>query len=139
MAFLDYAGTAAFAIGGTISAGRAGMDLIGCLWLGLITAVGGGTIRDALLFGRAAFWASDPSYLYLSLLASAAVFASRHRALHSSVAPAGRRALGWALEGADALGLGAFAVIGAQAAQREGLGPALALISGLLSATGAAR
>jgi Glycine transporter len=46
---LDYLGTVAFAMGGAIAASQRGMDLLGAVELGVITAMGGGTTRDLLL------------------------------------------------------------------------------------------
>jgi Glycine transporter len=46
---LDYLGTVAFAMGGAIAASQRGMDLLGAIELGVITAMGGGTTRDLLL------------------------------------------------------------------------------------------
>ena len=44
---LDYIGTAAFAAAGTLVAGETGMDTLGCLIVGTITAIGGGTTTPA--------------------------------------------------------------------------------------------
>src|SRR3954471_15510298 len=47
---LDLAGTFAFALNGALTAVRAvHVDIVGVITLGLITAVGGGIIRDVLL------------------------------------------------------------------------------------------
>ena len=43
-------GTIAFAISGAMVACKKRMDLFGVLFLGGVTALGGGTIRDVLLF-----------------------------------------------------------------------------------------
>jgi uncharacterized membrane protein YeiH len=72
--FLDYAGTALFAQAGVVQAGKRGMDFLGCLIVGCITAMGGGTFRGFVLGERPVFWAAEPDYLYISLAASAATF-----------------------------------------------------------------
>ena len=47
---LDLAGTFAFALNGALTALRATrLDIVGVVTLGMITALGGGTIRDVLL------------------------------------------------------------------------------------------
>src|SRR5881394_745117 len=47
---LDLTGTFAFALNGALTALRAArLDIVGVVTLGMITAVGGGTIRDVLL------------------------------------------------------------------------------------------
>ena len=48
--WLDIVGTAVFAISGVLLAGKLRMDPFGVLVLGVVTAVGGGTIRDMALF-----------------------------------------------------------------------------------------
>ncbi len=49
---LDLVGTFAFALNGALTAIRAAdVDLVGVLTLGLVTAVGGGIIRDVLRTG----------------------------------------------------------------------------------------
>ncbi|EAS6667878.1 TRIC cation channel family protein [Salmonella enterica subsp. enterica serovar Dublin] len=46
--WLDIVGTAVFAISGVLLAGKLRMDPFGVLVLGVVTAVGGGIIRDVL-------------------------------------------------------------------------------------------
>ena len=53
---LDYVGTAAFAASGCLVAGQAGMDTLGCCFIGTVTALGGGTVRDVLLGRLPVFW-----------------------------------------------------------------------------------
>ena len=47
----NYMGDVVFAISGALTAGRHKMDVIGYLMVGVITGIGGGTLRD-LLLGR---------------------------------------------------------------------------------------
>lgn len=107
---LDYLGTFAFAISGALKAARKEMDLFGLTVLAIVTAIGGGTLRDVML-GQRPFWLTDFSYIYLSLLGTAAVAAlyrlvSRFETL-----------LLWF----DAVGLGTFTVIGASRAMGAGV------------------
>ncbi len=51
MSILDILGTVAFSLSGAIEAMKKRMDMLGVLVLGLITAVGGGIIRD-IIIGR---------------------------------------------------------------------------------------
>jgi uncharacterized membrane protein YeiH len=60
---LDLLGTAVFAVSGALAAGRKQLDLLGVLVLALVTAVGGGTIRDVLLDRHPIFWLADPRYV----------------------------------------------------------------------------
>ncbi|MFN8538864.1 MAG: trimeric intracellular cation channel family protein [Thermomicrobiales bacterium] len=60
---LDLCGVAVFAISGVASARRAGMDIFGILVIAVITAIGGGTLRDLLLGRQPVFWVQDAAYL----------------------------------------------------------------------------
>lgn len=108
---LDYLGTFAFAVSGALKAVRRQMDVFGLVVMGTVTAIGGGTIRD-LLLQRRPFWLTDPNYILLSLLAAAIVFAV-YRLIS-------RREM--VLLWFDAIGLGAFTVIGASRAMGAGIG-----------------
>lgn len=59
--WLDILGTAVFAISGVLLAGKLRMDPFGVLVLGVVTAVGGGTIRDMALANGPVFWVKDPT------------------------------------------------------------------------------
>ena len=62
---LDLIGTAAFAASGAWVGVRKHMDLFGVLVLGIVTAVGGGTLRDLLLGDIPPFFPAGRSlYLY---------------------------------------------------------------------------
>ena len=53
--FLDYCGVAMFAATGALAASRKQVDIIAFLFLGIVTGVGGGTLRD-LILGEPVFW-----------------------------------------------------------------------------------
>lgn len=74
---LDLASVIVFAITGALVASRKQMDIVGFLWLGVITGVGGGTLRD-LLLGVPVFWVVDPTPLALCLGAAGLVHFSAH-------------------------------------------------------------
>ena len=71
---LDYVGTVAFAASGTMVAGHAGMDILGCTMVGTITSLGGGTIRDLLLGRTPVFWFREVEYLLLCVGTALAAF-----------------------------------------------------------------
>ena len=58
--FVDYYGTAVFAQAGVVTAGMARMNFLGCLIIGCITAMGGGSFRGFVL-GEQVFWAQVSS------------------------------------------------------------------------------
>lgn len=65
---LDFVGTFAFAISGIRLASAKRFDWFGAYVVGLVTAIGGGTIRDLLLDVTPA-WMIDPMYLICTALA----------------------------------------------------------------------
>ncbi|HJQ18945.1 MAG TPA: trimeric intracellular cation channel family protein [Gemmatimonadaceae bacterium] len=113
----DLIGIAVFAISGALAAGRKGLDLIGVLVLAIVTAVGGGTIRDVLLDRHPIVWLHEPAYLVV-MVASAFATMIYVRFFRPPEA---------LLLVADALGLALFSVAGAQIAERAGL-PALGCV-----------
>lgn len=61
---IDYFGTALFALSGSRTAGSRGMDLMGCVIVACITAMGGGTLA-ALFFGKPVYWVHEPGIYYI--------------------------------------------------------------------------
>jgi len=128
---LDLIGVAVFAVSGALAAGRKRMDLLGVIVLGLVTAVGGGTIRDLLLARHPIFWLADSRYVIV--IVASALFTVGY--VRWRPPPAGT------LLYADALGLAMFSVTGAQIAERAGLPAAAGIVLGTItgSAGGAVR
>jgi len=122
---LDMIGTAAFAASGAWAGVRREMDLLGVLVLGMVTAIGGGTLRDLLLGDTPPFCLKDETYLWLSLIVSLLVFFG-HRHLSRISNP---------LLFFDAIGLGTFVVIGTGKALQFNLGPFGAVLMGIMTAT----
>lgn len=116
-------GVAVFAISGALEAGRKNLDLLGVAIIALVTAIGGGTLRDVLLNRHPIFWIADPTYLVVILLSAAGtVLYVRFR--H----PPYR-----ALLIADALGLGFFTISGAQIAEAKGLPAIIVILMGAIT------
>jgi uncharacterized membrane protein YeiH len=124
---LDLVGVAVFAASGALAAGRKRLDLLGVIVLALVTAVGGGTIRDLLLDRHPLFWLDDPTYLNVNVAAALVTVAIARARL------ARRAALLTALLVADALGLALFSVAGAQIAERAGLPTASIVLLGTVT------
>ena len=72
----DYVGTFAFAISGIRLASAKQFDWFGAYVVGLVTAVGGGTLRDIML-NTIPFWMTQASYMIVSGLALLFVIAFR--------------------------------------------------------------
>lgn len=124
---LDLLGTFAFALNGGLTAVRvARVDIVGVLTLGMITAMGGGIIRDILLGDVPP--ATFRDWRYLAVAAGGALIAFAFSwLLHRLTMP---------IEILDAVGLSVFAVTGASKAMEFGLGPAQAIILGTITAVG---
>ena len=71
--FLGMAGTVAFAVTAVLAVIPKGIDLFGACVMGIITAVGGGTIRD-LILDVPVFWSDDLNYIWVALLSSIVAF-----------------------------------------------------------------
>lgn len=122
---LGLAGVAVFSVSGVLAVGDKQLDLFGALVLGVVTAVGGGTLRDVIL-GLDVFWVTAPVFLVTAAVAALlTVAAERLVALP-------RRLILFA----DAAGLALFSVLGAERSLEAGSGYLIATVMGLL--TGAA-
>jgi uncharacterized membrane protein YeiH len=120
---LDYAAVAVFGASGALAAARAKHDIITFGFFAAVTGVGGGTLRD-LLIDAPVFWVARPEYVIDCLAAAVAVWV-----------------LGWGqgrdrlLLWLDALGMAAYAIVGALKASSLGVPPFSAVIMGVLTAT----
>jgi len=120
-------GTFAFAVNGGLTAVRsAHLDVVGVVTLGMITAVGGGIIRDMLLGALPPATFVDWRYLAVAAAGGLIAFSfSRGLSRFSST-----------IDVLDAAGLSLFAVTGAAKALEFGVGPAQAIILGAVTGVG---
>lgn len=116
-------GVAVFAASGALAAVRRSLDPVGVLVLAIVTATGGGTLRDVLMDRHPIFWISAPWYIGVSALAALITW------LWVRKFPPPDRALQYA----DALGLAFFSLAGAQIAEAGGLAPFAATIMGAIT------
>lgn len=124
---LDLAGTFAFALNGALTAIRvAQLDVVGVVTLGMITALGGGIVRDVVLGSLPPATFSDWRYLAVAAAGSLVAFAFGRR-LDRLLNP---------IVALDAAGLSLFAVSGALKALDFGGGPVQAVILGAVTAVG---
>ena len=119
---LDFAGVAVFAATGALAAARQKHDLVTFAFFAAVTGVGGGTLRD-LLIGAPVFWVHDWRYIAVCLAATLVVWVA-------GVGDWRFRALLWL----DALGLGAYGVLGAAKAEAAGVPPLICIVMGALTA-----
>lgn len=120
---LDYVGVGIFAITGALAAARKRHDVVTFAVFSIITGMGGGTLRD-LLIGAPVFWVHSGLYLGVCVAAAVAVWVVGER-------PWRYAALNWL----DAVGLAAYAAIGAAKALAYGVAPGVAVAMGVMTAT----
>jgi len=124
---LDLTGTFAFALNGALTALRAArLDIVGVVTLGMITALGGGILRDVLIGYLPPATFSDWRYLAVAAGGGLIAFVLGRR-LDRLVRP---------ITVLDAVGLSLFAVTGASKALEFNLGVGQAVILGAVTAVG---
>lgn len=110
------------AISGVLAGSGKRVDLFGVIVLGLVTALGGGTVRD-MVMGNPVFWLSDPYYVINAVTTSAlAFFVVRYWTVPAL-----------ALSLADAFGLALFAILGVAIGLKGGVGPVNAVVLGVIT------
>lgn len=124
IALLTWAAVAVLAVAGALSASRKQLDPVGFMFVACLCAFGGGTVRDVIL-NQPVFWLAAPDMVALAAGLAILVFFTAHRVERRFVL------LLWA----DAVGLGLFAVLGAEAAARAGASPWVAVLMGTITAT----
>ena len=117
--------TAIFAVTGVLAAARQNMDVLSFMVIGVVTALGGGTMRDVAL-GSGVFWLHDPTYLYVAAGAAVATF------FFERIFRASYRALLYL----DALGTAIFCIIAAAHTNALGYGLGVAVVMGVLTGVG---
>lgn len=111
------------ALTGVLAARGRGLDLFGVLVLAIVTAFGGGTVRDLLAGVRPVAWLADPSYFYTALgTGLVSFFAARVRQ------PPPRL-----LDVADAFALALFNVVGARTGLELGFAASVAILLGVIT------
>lgn len=119
---LDYAGVAVFALTGALAAARDRHDIVTFWFFAVVTGVGGGTLRD-LLIGAPVFWIGDAAYLWIGAAAALMIWIAGEHVERAA-------ALAWL----DAVGLCAYAVVGAGKALALGVDPIVSVAMGVLTA-----
>lgn len=120
---LNLLGAAVFAVSGVLAAGRKNLDLLGVVVVAIVTAIGGGTLRDLLLDRHPIFWFHETEHLVIIVAA----------ALLTLVYLRFRRPPERSLLIADALGLALFTIGGTQVAVAAELPGVIAIIMGVIT------
>ena len=122
---LDYAGVAVFAATGALAASRKQVDIIGFVFLAIVTGVGGGTLRDVILGATPVFWVGQPGYLIVAAATAVIVYFTAHLVWSRYL---------WLLW-LDTIGLAAYCVIGAAKGLALGVPAPIAVVTGVMTAT----
>ena len=124
--FLDLAGTFAFAVSGAVAARDRGLDWFGVLFVAFTVACGGGVLRDLCIGAVPPSGLSD--WRYLAVASAAAVLTTLANPLVVRMAQP--------VILFDSVGLGMFAVTGAQKALLYGHNAEVAVLLGMATAVG---
>lgn len=127
----DYTATFIWALSGALVAARRGYVRMGILTIALVSATGGGLLRDSLILPGPPVALTDPVYLILVLIAVALVLVSGRLLDRSKVVEP-------AIHLFDALGAGSLAVVGANRAIAIGLPLSGVIVVGVVNAAGGA-
>jgi uncharacterized membrane protein YeiH len=124
---IDLAATFVFGLTGALAAMKRGYDWVGLFGLAFATAVGGGLIRDGIFISQGPPAVTMDSR-YVIVVIAAAMLGPLFRAHLVRF----NKWIAWL----DALGLGAYAVVGIQKSQAAGLSVAAAILVGVINAVG---
>jgi uncharacterized membrane protein YeiH len=122
---LFHVGAMVFAVTGVLAAARQNMDVMSFVIVGVVTAVGGGTLRDVML-DVPVFWLEDSSYLYVATLAAVATFFFEQRF----------RATLRAFLYLDAIATALFTVLAIEKTLDLGFEPGIAVVMGVITGIG---
>ena len=124
--WVDWVCIGAFAMSGVFAARdrKAELDLFGVVVVAVLTAIGGGTLRDIIL-QTPVFWLTQRDQIYCPILVGVlGFFLTRSRQHHRLDRPVALL---------DAVGLAYFTVMGTQKALLLGAAPFIAVLMGLMT------
>lgn len=120
----DYIGTMVFAISGTLTAAQKRLDIFGAIFIGFVTAIGGGTVRDIMLGNLPVSWIQSNNYFFVILAGILITILFKKHVIR----------LRNTLFLFDTIGIGVFTVLGLEKALAFGISAPIAVIMGLSSA-----
>ncbi len=124
LAYSDLVAAGFFAASGALAAAEKRLDILGFVFFGTLTGIGGGTLRD-LLLDLPVFWISNTRYLWVCMALSALTW------YLAPLLSARRRLLLWV----DAMGLSLFCVLGCTKALQNGAPEVVAVVMGVMSSS----
>lgn len=121
---LDIVGTLVFAISGVLTAIDSDFDVVGASIIGMVTAVGGGTLRDMLIGQTPVGWMTDLNYLWTIIAALLLSYLFKNSIIKL------RKSMFFF----DTIGIGLFTILGLQKTISVGLELPIAILMGIVSA-----
>jgi uncharacterized membrane protein YeiH len=125
----DYTATFLWATSGALLAMRRGYDIVGVVLIAMVSALGGGLIRDSVFLDRQPVLIRQPTYLLLVAIAVVVVLVFgrfvRESHLYARI-----------IDVVDALGVGVYALVGLTLALSAGLPVIGAILVGIVTAVG---
>lgn len=126
--WIGIAGTIAFSVTAVLAPTKNGIDLFGALVLAIITAVGGGTLRD-IIIDVPVFWSIDESYIWFAL--GAAMVSFYAKSLFTN------KGMNKFMLYADAAGISLFSIQAVEKVWDMGFGvPVAPVLLGIITAIG---
>ena len=126
LALIELLGVLAFAFTGIIEARKKGMDIIGVYTVSMITAFGGGTLRDVMIGHYPLYWVQHSAYALMLLGFSIAATPLPAKFYQNPKVNKVFVIL-------DALGLGLFSTAGASMAQQAGCDFYICILMGVVT------
>jgi uncharacterized membrane protein YeiH len=108
------------------------LDWFGGIVVGVVTALGGGTLRGLILGATPVFWIEDQTFLLAAIVGAIAAIPLARALGHASA-----RRFGESLQLVDAAGLALFSIVGANVALELGFDGTIAVLAGLITGSGA--
>lgn len=124
----DMIGIIACSVSGTILARAKNFDPMGCILIAMVTAIGGGTVRDVMLNRHPLFWTTDMNYLIV-ITATSLIF----QAFFDESKRISKTTVDKWLTLTDTIGLSAFSLIGLKVALSYGTNPMIATLMGIVT------
>jgi len=121
---IDYFGTFVFAISGILVGVEKKFDLFGVLVLAIVTAIGGGTLRDLLIGSTPVGWMQNDIYIYIIVAALPICYFFKPQIM----------GLKKGIFLFDTIGIALFTILGMEKTLAIGLSPMVALMMGIVSA-----
>ncbi len=127
----ELTGTIVFAVSGVLAVSDRRVDWFGAIVVGVVTALGGGTIRGLILGVTPVFWIEDQTYLIAAAIGAAVAIP-----LVGLIAEGSDRRIEEGIRLADAAGLALFSIVGANITLDLGFDGGVAVVAAIITGAG---